>query len=100
MITISEDFLKEMQRAVRVNSTETSNQEVTALIHAGAAELKRRGIYEINLDEALTKQAVKLYCKGNYGYDKDHERFMNAFDRLADAMSLSGEYSEAGDQDG
>lgn len=96
-MTITTEFLIEMLRAVRVVESETSRQEVTALINAGAAELKRRGVQSIDLTDPLTKQAVKLYCKGNYGYDKGNESFVDAFDKLADAMSLSGDYSEAGD---
>jgi len=99
-LTISTEFMTEMLNALRVNKTTTSQEEVTALINAAAAELTRRGIAEISLTDPLTKQAIKLYCKGNYGYDKEHGSFAEAFEKLANAMSLSHEYDEGGDGNG
>ena len=96
-MTISSEYLSEMIRAVRVSETETSREEVTLLIESAAADLGRRGGDLIDLDDPLTKQAVRLYCKGHYGYDKDSERFQKAYEALADGMSLSGDYDEGGD---
>ena len=99
-LTITAAYLSEIIRAVRVKETTTSKEEVTLLINAAAADLQRRGVGIIDLDDPLTKQAVKLYCKGHYGYDKDNERFIHAYESLADGMALSGDYDEDGDSDG
>lgn len=96
---ITEQYLIEMISAVRVSRSLTSEQEITLLIQAASADLNRRGVDIIDPDDPLTKQAIKLYCKGNYGYDKGSERFQQAYESLADAMSLSGDY-EGGDQNG
>lgn len=96
---ITEQYLIEMISAVRVSRSKTSEQEITLLIQAAGADLNRRGVDIIDPDDPLTKQAIKLYCKGNYGYDKGSERFQQAYESLADAMSLSGDY-EGGDQNG
>ena len=96
MVSITESYLAAMISAVRVSQTFTSEEEITLLISAAADDLKRRGVDVINLEDPLTKQAVRLYCKGHYGYDKDSERFQKAYEALADGMSLSGDY-EGGD---
>ena len=98
-MTISEQYMLEMISAVRVSRSKTSEDEITLLIQAAGADLNRRGVDVVDPDDPLTKQAIKLYCKGNYGYDKGSERFMQAYESLADSMSLSGDY-EGGDQNG
>lgn len=97
-MTVPEGFVLEMLRAVRVNETEESAEEVYSLIQAAAADLNRQGVDSIDLDDALTKQAIKLYCKAHYGYDKDNARFIEAYVHLSAAMSLSSDYDEGGDQ--
>ena len=99
MLVISESYMIEMLRAVRVSRSATSEEEITLLIQAAGADLNRRGVNIVDPEDPLTKQAIKLYCKGHYGYDKDSERFQKAYEALADGMSLSGDY-EGGDQNG
>lgn len=98
-IVIPESYLLSMIAAVRVSDTATSRAEVTDLINAAAIDLNRQGVQTIDINEALTKQAIKLYIKANYGYD-DMPRYREAYEALSAAMALSGDYeSEAGDQD-
>ena len=99
-LAISQEYLSEVIRAIRVKETATSIEEVTLLIQSACADLKRRGVDTVDLEDPLTKQAAKLYCKGHYGYDKDNERFIRAYESLADGMALSGDYDEGGDQNG
>lgn len=96
-ITITDDYISEMIAAVRVSETDTSIQEVTDLIQAAVVDLVRQGVDTVNLDEPSTKQAIKLYVKGYYGYD-DGSRFQTAYEKLSAAMSLSSDY-EGGDPD-
>lgn len=96
-MSISAAYISEMCRAVRVSETETSTEEITGLIEAAAADLSRQGVDTIDLDDPLTKQAVKLYCKAHYGYDNNTERFDSAYVSLSAAMSLCGDYDEDGD---
>lgn len=98
MLIVENEYLLEMIRSVRVADTEVSRQEVTDLILAAAVDLNRQGVKNVDLDEPLTKQAVKLYCKGNYGYDEGG-RFQKAYEALSAAMALSGDYDEDGDAD-
>ena len=86
--------------AIRVSSTAMSIEEVTDLIYAAANDINRQGVRVINLEDPLTKQAVKLYIKANYGYDADHDRFRVAYEALSAAMALSGDYEEDDPDDG
>ena len=90
-MTISQDYINNMADAVRVSS-ETAKSEIADLIQAGIADMQMRGVIVTDPEEALCKQAVKLYVKGNYGYDKDTERYRDAYEALRDSMALSGDY--------
>ena len=45
-------------------------------------------------NDALYYQAMVLYCKANFGYDENTERFQTAFEKLRDSMALSGDYAK------
>lgn len=93
---ISDELLEELFHALRVSKTEAIETEITSLCLVAVADLKRQGVDIVNLDDPLVKQAVKLYCKAHYGYDKDTERFDLAYTSLSAAMSLCGDYDSEG----
>ena len=96
-MNISTEYVEEMLHALRISNTEASSAEVEDLISAAVADLGRQGVKTIDLDDALTKQAVKLYCKAHYGYDKDTERFDAAYTALSAGMALCGDYDGSDD---
>lgn len=97
-LTITEEFRSEIIRALRVNETATSIEEVTSLINAAVADLRRQGVDKIDLTDPLTAHAVKLYCKGHYGYDESSEKFLAAYVALSAGMALDDDYDEDGDE--
>lgn len=96
---VNEELIKQLMKTVRVKSS-ISEDEITDLVNSCKKELEIAGVYVTNESDPLFKQAVKLYCKGHYGYDKDTERFREAYAALRDSMALSGDYRKAGDLDG
>lgn len=88
---ISQEWVEETKRNIRAKSSE-ADQEVKGLIEACLKDLEIAGVYVTDAEDSLVKQAVKLYCKGNYGYDDDTERFREAYAALKDAMALCGDY--------
>lgn len=88
---ISQEWVEETKRNIRAKSSE-ADQEVKGLIEACLKDLEIAGVYVTDAENPLVKQAVKLYCKGNYGYDDDTERFREAYAALKDAMALCGDY--------
>lgn len=92
----SDELIEELLDAVRVKGTERSKAEIEALAQACVLDMRIAGAYRQAEDDALYKQALKLYTKAHYGYDKDTERFTFAYEKLRDAMALSGDYPEGG----
>ncbi len=86
-------LIQELMRAVRVKS-QVGADELKELSEACRADLEIAGVYVTDFDDPLPKQALKLYCKANYGYDKDSEKFRDAYAALKDSMALSGEYGK------
>lgn len=83
-------LLEEIKTALRVTST-VYDAEVTALIEAAKADMRRVGIDETLLDESsidpLCKAAVMLYCKARFGYDNDEaERFGKSYQQMLKDM--------------
>ena len=92
---MADDLIKTLKRYVRTKSTDADG-ELEDLVNACLKELEIAGVYVTSLSDPLAKNAVKLYCKANYGYDEDAERFRAAYNSLRDAMALSGDYKKKG----
>lgn len=92
-------MIAELMKALRVKS-DTARDEITGLVDACKKDLEIAGVYVEDENDPLCRQAIKLYCKSYYGYDKDTEKFMAAYAALKDSMALSGDYKKAGDQSG
>lgn len=90
---ITVELVEEIKKAVRVKSP-SADGEIRSLIKACIAEMEIAGAFARDLQDPLVKQAIILYCKGNYGYDDKPEGFLEAYRSLRDAMALSGEYKE------
>ena len=80
---------------LRIRSDNTAfDAELQGLIDAAKQDLRRRGIKAADNDP-LIKQAVKMYCKANFGYGgSDADKFQKSYESLAVSLSLSGEYLE------
>lgn len=83
--------LKELKSRIRVKA-DTADEEIKGLVAACESDMRMRGIYGTEADP-LYAQAIVLYCKANYGYDDNTERFREAYESLRDSMALSGDYS-------
>lgn len=92
-------LVKTLMDALRVKS-EAASGEVAGLLKACSRDLEIAGVSVKDRSDPLFCQAAKLYCKANYGYDKDSEKFRAAYAALKDAMALSGDYREGGGADG
>lgn len=92
-MAIDDRVIRDLMRAVRVK-TATAEDEITDLAEACLVDLRIAGVYVEDPSDPLCKQAIKLYCKANYGYDTDSEKFREAYASLKDSMALSGEYNQ------
>lgn len=91
---ISDSYLSEMIRAVRVQETETSKEEVKRLIQTALKDLSRQGAVLVDPDDPLIKNAVVLYCRGNYGYDSAEVKaaFQKSYENASASIALDYEY--------
>ena len=71
-----------------------NDEEINELALACVKELENTGVYGDPAKDALYYQAMVLYCKANFGYDENTERFQTAFEKLRDSMALSGDYAK------
>lgn len=94
-MNISYEFISEMMFAIRVKS-DSAKSEVRDLIEACIKDLEIAGVYAHDANDPLCKQAIKLYCKANYGYDAESEKFNIAYKSLKDSMALCGDYVKKG----
>jgi len=92
---ISREYLDEITRAVAVNQTPKSDEELYGLIQAALEDISRQGAEVIDPQDPSIKHAVKLYCKGNYGHDNRPD-FIERYKNLSAAIALDHNY-KAGD---
>ena len=76
---------------LRIKTSAFDDAEVQPLINTCLKDLERVGIY-VSRDDPLVIQAVVFYCKANFGFADDQERYQKAYEALRDSMALSGEY--------
>ena len=74
--------------------TDGLNEELSQLAEACRLDLLNSGVRNPDSSDPLIKQAVKLYCKAQFGYDDAAERFSRAYEALKASLSLSGEYNK------
>lgn len=88
----NKDLIEKLRKRIRVMS-DSAAEEINDLVESCRKELELAGVYGDETDPTYY-QAIVLYCKANYGYDEDTDRFRMAFAALRDAMSLSGDYAK------
>lgn len=88
-------LLNDVCKALRTNNQD----EVSDLIEAAKADLKLSGVHQGKIidDDPLIKRAIIVYCKANYGYDEQGDRFQKSYDMLKMHLTLSKEYTESDD---
>lgn len=84
-------MLGKIKLALRIKN-EIYDEEILSLIDACKIDLRLSGVNEIDTNDKLTERAITLYCKGNFGYDDNSERYTQAYNNLKIAMALSGDY--------
>ena len=61
-------------------------------INAAKRRLSMIGVETVEEVDDLTLQAIKIYCRGWFNFQGDSERYEQAFEQLANAMSHAREY--------
>lgn len=89
----TQDLVPLVKSWLRVSASSV-DAEIEQTIDACVIDLNNAGVVSVLLSDTLVQQAVKLYCKAQFGYDKDAEKFGTAYEHLKAALSLSGDYNQ------
>lgn len=75
-------------------TTDAFDDELMMLINSCKIDLNLAGVNIINENDDRIRNAICLYCKANFGYRHDSQKFQNAYISLRDSMALSSKYKE------
>lgn len=84
-------LLDDVRLSLRIKNS-AYDTEIQDLIDSCKIDLGISGVQEIDETEPLTAQAIKLYCKGHFGYDENSEKFQQAYESLKIVMALASDY--------
>lgn len=86
-------MLEKIRKALRITSTKLDD-EILDLIEACKLDLRIAGINKISEEDSLIIQAIKLYCKTNFGLDnKDSKKYRESYELLKCSLALCGDYN-------
>ena len=86
-------MLERVKLALRIKSDKLDD-EIVDLIEACKVDLGLSGVRKIEDTDPLIQQAIKLYCKANFGLDnKDSEKYQKSYEMLKISLSLCGDYN-------
>lgn len=89
---------EKMRAALRISSTSAKiTEEIEDCIAACKADLKNDGVKRIDEADALIIRAITLYCKAEFGYQNNAEKFRKSYDTLKMRLSMSQEYNTVPD---
>lgn len=86
-------ILDDVKTDLRITNS-SFNTELTTAIAAAKSRLSQIGVEVISDTDAVTATAIKLYCRSWMNFQGDSERYDIAFNSIASAMALSGDYKD------
>lgn len=88
-------MVSDVKTALRI-SHNALDAQIGVIIEAAKQRLRMIGAKTVDEDDPVTKMAIQLYAQGHLNYQGDGERYMQAFESLAKAMALCGDYNGEG----
>lgn len=86
-------ILEKVKLALRIKSN-SLDLEIQDLIESAKADLNISGVKNLDEEDPLIIQAIKTYCKANFGLDnKESEKYQNSYNLLKQSLSLCGDYN-------
>ena len=90
------DILSAVRSSLRITSTDYDD-EISTLIAAAKADLKRGGVMAVAVDDTdpLVRTAVICYVKSAFGLDNDEaDRYAAAYQSMLSALKCSSDYGQ------
>ena len=91
------DMLVACRTALRITSTDYDD-EISTLVAAAKADLKRGGVLLAKVDDTdpMIRVAIICYVKSAFGLDNDEaDRYAAAYQSMLSALKLSADYGQA-----
>ena len=92
---VSDEQVRQAMLWLRISEPSMAD-EIRQTIEACMTDLYVAGVMHINPPDALVQQAIKLYCKAQFGYEAESERYEKAYERLKVTLCCSSKYREGG----
>lgn len=87
---------EKMRAALRISSSSAKiTEEIEDCIGACKADLQNDGVKVINETDKLIIRAITMYCKAEFGFNNNAEKFRQSYDTLKMRLALSVEYNTA-----
>lgn len=68
------------------------DDDIVNAIDTAKRRLGMIGVDTVETEDATTMTAIKLYCRAWFNFQGDADRYRDAFEHLANAMSHASEY--------
>lgn len=75
-------------------STDAMDEEIGQTMDACLLDLHNAGVDAPLMTSPLVQQAVKLYCKAQFGFGDDNDKFARAYEYLKCSLALSGDETQ------
>lgn len=95
-MTNLDNLLDQVKLSLRLKTDMFDKDEILPLIEACILDLYTSGVdeYKITEDNPLVKRAIILYCKANFGFNEDAERYNKSYQMVKEKLALSGGYND------
>lgn len=74
-------------------TSDSKDASIEEAIETAKARMQIIGVETINDADPSTAQCIKLYCRFYFNFQGEAQRYHDAFEYMADAMALSGDYA-------
>lgn len=88
----TEELIAEAKSWIRM-TTSSLDEEIEQTLDACLLDLDNAGVINRDPEDALIKQAMKLYVKAQFGYEDRAEEFEQRYEFLKKSLSLSSTYN-------
>ena len=86
--------VQDIKTALRINHA-VLDQEVQCTIAAAVLDLQSGGV-PVGLDNALSDEAIRLYCKWRYDYMGKAAQYEHSYDRLKSVLAMQPKEVDGG----
>lgn len=85
-------ILDDIKKSLHITNA-ANDEDISGAIAACKIDLGVAGVAVVSDTDALTAQAIKLYCREYFNYQGEGERWGKAYTALKNSMALCGDYN-------